>query len=335
MNAWERTMAMLEGKPVDRLPVHPLIMTFGAKFIGVPYKEYVSDYRVLVEAQTRTAEEFGVECVTLCSDPCREAADCGAQVKWFEDQPPTPDPENPLIKEKTDLLKLKMPDPLGGGRMHDRVLGTELLREKVGGELPIIGWIEGPIAEAADMRGINEIMLDLIDDPQFVFDLFEFITPMEIAFAKAQIEAGADIIGLGDAAASLVGPKYYREFVFPYEKRMIDAIHEMGSRVRLHICGNINGLLDDIASLNADMIDIDFMTDLELTREKLGPDVPLLGNIDPVRCLQNGTSDSIKAALAQCHCISGERFFVGAGCEVPPGTSHENLRAMAEYSVEA
>jgi uroporphyrinogen-III decarboxylase len=266
-------------------------------------------------------------------EACREAADSGAAITWFEDQPPTPDPNHHLVTEKTDLLKLHAPDPLGGGRMHDRGKGTALLRERAGDDLAVVGWVEGPIAEAADLRGINTVMLDLVDDPAFVTDMFDFIIPMEIAFAKAQIEAGADIIGIGDAAASLVGPTFYREYVFPYEKQLVDAIHEAGALVRLHICGNIDHLLDDIARLRVDTIDIDFLTNLSLAKEKLGS-MPILGNMEPVGCLQNGTPDQIKSVLADCHKTIGEHFIIGAGCEVPPGTPYENLRAMVEYSFE-
>ncbi len=334
MNSWERSMKAAWREGVDRPPVHPLIMTYAAKFINVPYKEYVTNYRVMAEGQIAVAETFGFDSITVCSDPCREAADCGAPICWFDDQPPTPDPNNHLINEKTDLLKLKQPDPLGGGRMHDRVKCIELMRERVGGELQIVGWIEGPIAEAADLRGLNTVMLDLVDDPQFVLDLFDFVTPMEIAFARAQIEAGSDIIGIGDAAASLVGPKFYREYIFPYEKKMVDEIHAMGSPVRLHICGNINDILGDIAQLGVDMIDIDFLTDLKLAREKLGSDIAIMANLEPVKCFLQSTPEQIKAELKECHEIIGEHFVIGAGCEIPPGTPPENMRAMLEYSIE-
>ncbi len=332
MNARERALKALKGEPVDRVPVDPLIMTFAARFAGVPYRSYACDYRVLVDAQCRTAEAFDIDCVTLCSDPCREAADCGARIRWFPDQPPTTNPGSPLVREKGDILKLRIPDPLGGGRMHDRVKGTALLREKIGDEKLILGWVEGPIAQAADIQGLNEVMLDLVDDPLFVRDLFEFIVPMEIDFAKAQIEAGADMIGIGDAAASLVGPRFYRDHILEYEKRLVDAIRGLGVPVRLHICGNVSDILGDIAQSGVDMIDIDFLTDLKLAREKLGPDLPILGNLDPVACLLLSTPEDIKRGLARCRRIAGERFFVGAGCEVPPDTPHENLRAMVEYS---
>ncbi len=335
MTPLERMHNTFAGRPVDRLPVHPIVMTLASRLAGISYRSYLTDYRRLVEAQLRAMDEFEVDVATLCSDPCREAADCGAEVRWFEDQPPAHSTRDALLRDKRALATLKQPDPLGGGRMHDRVKGVALFREKIGGEVPILGWVEGPMAQAADLRGLDTVMYDLVDDTDFIADLFEFVTVMELGFARAQIEAGADIIGVGDAAASLVGPSLYHEYVLPYEKRLVDGIHALGCPVRLHICGNIDALLPGIATLGVEMIDVDYLTDLSLARPALGPAVTILGNTEPVRFFLNGTPAEVKADLARCHRLAGERFIVGAGCEIPPGSPHENVRAMAEYAAEA
>ena len=79
----ERVLANLEGRPVDRLPLMPITMMFAAVQTGARYRDYCTDYRVLVEAQIRTAEAFGFDYVNTMSDPAREAADCGAAVEYF------------------------------------------------------------------------------------------------------------------------------------------------------------------------------------------------------------------------------------------------------------
>ncbi|MFH1612946.1 MAG: uroporphyrinogen decarboxylase family protein [bacterium] len=331
MNSYERMINLFSGKPVDRLPAQPLCMTFAAQLAGVKYYDYVTDYRVLVEAQLKLYEKFGFDIMSLCSDPCREAVDCGADIKWFENQPPTSNPDNSLLKDKNKLLGLKQPNPLSKGQMYDRVKGAKLFREKVGNEIPILGWIEGPMSEGSDLRGF-EIMMDFIDDPKFVIDLFEFVTEMEINFAKAQINAGVDIIGIGDAAASLVSADTYHEYILPYEKRIIDAIHEMGCFVRLHICGNINHLLKDINSLNIDMIDIDFLTNLHLTKDILNPNIAILGNINPVKYFLESTAKDVYNGLFECHQIVGDKYIIGPGCEIPPESKYENVQAIMEYA---
>jgi len=332
MNGRERTMALLEGRPVDRLPFMPITMQFACDQIGARYRDYCTDHRVLVEGQLRTAERFGFDYVNTMSDPAREAADCGATVEFFDNQPVAIVEDHALLADKTKLARLKIPDPLGGGRMHNGIKALALFKQKVGGKLLIEGWIEGPCAEAADLRGINTVMLDFFDDPQFVRDLFDFVLAVELRFAKAQVEAGAECIGVGDAAASLVGPQIYEEFIWPYEKKMVDAIHAMGAKVRLHICGNIRRILDGIGKFGCDIVDVDSLVTLSEAREKMGANQLLLGNLNPVTVMRNGSVDDVKQAVAECHRQAGERFIVGAGCEIPRDTPPENLRALAEYA---
>ncbi len=271
---------------------------------------------------------------TSLASPIRlgKAADCAATVRFFDDQPPAIVETDTLLADKSKLNTLEMPDPSKPGRLQDRVQAAALFKQTAGDEKLIEGWVEGPCAEGADLRGINTLMMDFFDDAAFVRDLFEFVIEMELRFAKAQAEAGIDLIGVGDAAASLVGPRIYREFVWPYEKRLIDGLHELGLLVRLHICGNISSVLEPIGELEADIVDLDFMVSIDEARKAMGPDQVLLGNIDPVRVLRDGTPESIREALAQCHRSAGERYIVGAGCEVPRGTPAENLRAMIEYA---
>lgn len=332
MTGRERILKHLQGERVDQLPLMPITMMFAADQIGARYRDYATDYRVLAEAQVFAARKFGFDYVSAISDPAREAADLGAEVEYFDDQPPAIVEARARLAEKSELDRLEIPDPLGGGRMHDRVKAVALLKEKAGHEKLIEGWVEGPCAEAADLRGINTLMLDLVDDPGFVRALFEFIVAMELRFARAQLEAGADLIGVGDAAASLIGPRLYEQHVLPYEKKLVDGLHEMGALVRLHICGRTTKLLPWMGHLGVDILDLDWMVPLEAARAQSRPGQVLLGNIDPVAVLRNGTPAQVQAALADCHCAAGPRYIVGAGCEVVRDTPEANVRAMAQYA---
>jgi MtaA/CmuA family methyltransferase len=325
-------LAHLEGRPVDRLPLMPITMMFACAQIGARYRDYCTDYRVLVEAQIRTAETFGFDYVNTMSDPAREAADCGAVVEYFDNQPVALVEDRALLADKTKLASLKIPDLLGGGRMHNGIKGVALHKERVGKDKMIEGWIEGPVAEGADLRGINTLMLDFFDDPAFVRDLFAFVVEMELRFAGEQLKAGADVIGVGDAAGSLVGPEIYNEYVWPYEKKLVDGIHALGGKVRLHICGNTRRILEGMGKLGCDIVDLDWLAPLSEARQKMGSQAMLLGNLNPVTVLRNGDPAGVTAAVAECHRQAGARFIVGAGCEVPRDTPPENLRALCAYA---
>jgi MtaA/CmuA family methyltransferase len=329
MNAYTRTWAMVRGAEVDRPLVMPIFMTWLAPRIGRTYREYCLDHRVLVEGQRHLVERFGIDCVSVISDAWREAADCGAELVVFEDGPPAG--KAPRLAQKADLLALQRPDPLGGGRMTDRIEAVRLLHQEYAGRVPVMGWIEGPIAEACNLRGMNQLMLDLMDDPAFVVDLLDFTTDLALDFAAAQLDAGADLIGMGDAAASLCGPRFYTELVLPREQRIIAAVHSRGALARLHICGDTNAILAPMGQTGADILDLDHKVRVDAVRPAVGDGPIIAGNFDPVSVLLQGSPAQVREACRRCHEAFGPRFILNAGCEVPTHTPLENVEAMFGY----
>jgi MtaA/CmuA family methyltransferase len=332
MTGKERILAKLRGEACDSLPLMPITMMLAADVAGVRYGDYARDHRVLADAQVAVADRFGFDYVSAISDPAREASDLGATVAWFDDQPPAIVESRALLDDKSKLADLRLPDPTAPGRMRDRVEAVRLLDERTGATRIVEGWVEGPCAMSADLRGLNTLMLDFSDDPAFVEALFDFTVRMEIEFARAQVEAGATLIGVGDAAASLIGPKLYARYVLPCEQRLIAAIHALGAPVRLHICGNITRIVEDIGRTGAEIVDVDFPTPVSHARRAMGESQVLLGNIDPVRDLRDGTPASVEAALAECYRQAGPAYICGAGCEAPRGTPHANMEAMARFA---
>ncbi len=106
-------------------------------------------------------------------------------------------------------------------------------------------------------------------------------------FARAQVEAGCDIIGVGDAICSQVSTENYQEFVKEKHRELFSYIQSLGARVKLHICGDITHLLDDLREVNPDIVDIDWMVDMENAYQKLGPKIIRCGNLDPVSVIQD------------------------------------------------
>jgi uroporphyrinogen decarboxylase len=323
MNPLERLHARLAGKPVDRVPNFDILMGFAARYIGVKLADYFLDHRVLCAATLAMVEPFGVDVVSIISDSYREPADLGAQIEFPEDNLPLC--RRPLLAEVAGLGKLK---PLNspGRRMGDIVEGVKLLHEQVGGQIPVMGWVEGALAQAVVLRGDSELMLDIHDRPEYVSELLEFCCELEIAFARWQIAAGADIIGLGDAIASQVSPRMYRQLALPYEQRIFRVVHDLGALARLHICGNTTRILADMPLSGADIIDIDWMVDIRLAAQAFGNGPALVGNFDPVAVMLNGTPQQVEAAVRYCVENGGSKYISAAGCEIPEGTPVENLR---------
>lgn len=332
MTSTQRLAARLKGEPVDRIPNMTLVMQFAADQIHAPLAQYYQDYHVLCEANFKTVELYGIDIVDAISDPYREAADCGLQVRFPENSLPVN--TEPLIKDPSDLAALRAPDPLApGSRMRDRVDAVRLFHERVGGTIPVQGWVEGALAEAADLRGVATLLYDLYDRPEWVEELLEFCVEMEIAFALAQIEAGATIIGLGDAIGSQVGPRAFRRFALPYEQRIFEAVRKAGAIPRLHICGDTTRIVRDMAQSGAQIVDLDWQVDLAAARaevDAIDPSIALCGNIDPVAVLKDSTPERITAAMLACKAAGGPNWLGQPGCEVPRDTPPEHMIALRD-----
>jgi len=328
MNSYDRYMKILNGEKVDILPRLPILMAFAAKFIGSNYGAFASDYRVLVEANMKCIDFFDFDQLSAISDPYRETQGFGAEVEFVKDGVPrciTP----PLAMDKK-LSILKKPDPYKSQRMFDRIKAIEEFKKLAYKNYSIMGWIEGPAAEAADLRGTTNFLMDLALDQDFAKELMDICVQVGIEFALAQINAGADTIGIGDAIASQISARMYEELVFPGEKRLIDAIHKVGGIARLHICGNITHLLPFISKLGADIVDLDWQNDMKEARYILGPKTALVGNLDPVNAVMKVSPQQIESQINKIYSDVGNPYMVGSGCEIPRDTAYENLKALCK-----
>lgn len=327
MNGRERYDATLRGEAVDFLPRVPILMQFAAEYIDSDYGRYTEDFEVLTAAHLSCSRDFGIDQLSVISDPYRETAGFGGEVTFG---PSGPRCAHPPLEGARDLALLVRPDSLTSPRMRDRIQAVHRFARAAQGELSILGWIEGPAAEAADLRGVQNFLLDLYDDPAFLGELMDRCVEVGIEFARAQVAAGADTVGVGDAIVSQISPAMYEELVWPRQRTLLSAIQEMGARVRLHICGDITHLLPGIAELPIDILDLDHLVDLAVAREKIPPHVALAGNVDPVSVIAQGTPETIRMRVLECYEAVGNPFLVNAGCEIPPSTPRENLLALCE-----
>lgn len=325
MNSMERVLARLAGKPVDRIPNLNIFMMMPARQLGVPYGTYVSDYRRLVDGVLYCREQFDTDCLCVISDPMRETEGMGAAVVVPEDN--VPYSPTPFVKTVADIAKVRVAEASSCRRMEDRLRAVEALRRESGGEIPVIGWVEGAFAESCDLMDISRVMMNILDEPEAMHELLEICTRQAVSFALEQVRCGADFIGVGDAAASLISPAMYEEFVLPYEQELIRAIHGAGARVKLHICGNITAKLPLIAQTGADIVDCDHMVSMERAAAVLPAGCVANGNIDPVEFL-SGSPQRMEELVRQCAAVPG--VMVSSGCEIPRDTDPQNVKHMVE-----
>lgn len=316
------------GKSSEKVLFRPILMQFAAEYIGSNYGQFAADYKVLVEANLRCMDDFDLDMLGLISDPYRETSAFGAGIQYVPNG--VPRCINLIVNSMDDVIDLKNPDVYKEKRTFDRIKAGEVLSKKTQGNIPLIGWIEGPLAEACDLAGIENMLMQLMTDPDFANRLMDKCVITAKDFARAQIEAGCEIIGMGDAICSQIDVDSYNTFVYDRHKEIIDFIHDLGGKIKLHICGDTNHLLPSYPNLNLDILDLDWQVDIDHARSVLGENVILAGNINPVE-IQNKTAEQVFnlcTDLVKKH--KDERFILSAGCEITSLTPSENLKAMSE-----
>jgi MtaA/CmuA family methyltransferase len=327
MNGLQRTLDFLAGKPVDRQPFHPIIMRWAARYAGVKYRDFCLDYRVKAGAMIKCADDFGIDWVTVMSDPWAEAEAFGLTVEYPEDDLPMD--TGGRLPDLESAAALRPYNPLDHVRCVNRINEIREFKRLVGDKYFIVGWVEGPVAAYADIRGLTEASMDFLDDPDACGKAMDVIVESAIKFITLQIEAGAHCIGIGDAFCSQIGPGPYRELAFEREKRLVNHIHSLGAKAKLHVCGNTSPIMKDMIATGADILDVDHLVpDMGQFAGFLSQTQAFSGKSDPVSIIQNGTPEQITESVCKSRAEAGGRVIVSAGCEVPPDTSLGNMRAF-------
>jgi MtaA/CmuA family methyltransferase len=318
---------LVNGILPERTLFRPILMHFAARFAGATYGKFASDYKTLVYSNIKAMEFFDTDMVGLISDPYRETAAFGARISFPDEA--VPRRENIIVKTFEDADRLRNPDVYKSERTLDRILGAELFQKELKGEVPVIGWIEGPLAEACDLAGVSEMLMQLMMDPDLSNLLMDKCVITAKDFALAQINAGCDVIGMGDAICSQIDIDTYDLYVKERHLEIIESIHLHGGRVKLHICGDITHLLPSIADLNVDILDLDHMVDMQAAREIVGSDTILCGNINPVLVQDLTEEDVYQQVKTMAGSMEGQKYILSAGCEITVNTPHKNLLAMS------
>jgi len=325
----ERFLAAIHGQPVDRVPMFPLLMFFAVSRAGLSYHEFATNGAALAQSQLALQAQYGLDAITACSDAFRLSADLGGEMGFPEEKPPYL--RQPLVGAPADIDRLGHPDPTAG-RLGDRVRAVAEMARASARRFAVLGWVEMPFAEACNLCGVSDFMLLMLDDPTTAHRLLDRLTALEIDFAKAQIDAGADMIGAGDAAASLISPALYAEFALPYERRISDAVHAAGSLVKLHICGDTRALLPQMADSGADLINVDHLVPLAQAKAVYAAAGRCFkGNLDPVADMMQATPEECATRAFDCLATAdGARYMLSPGCEVPADTTDETFRRFCE-----
>ena len=253
---------------------------------------------------------------------CHEAAAMGCNVNWGGVDA-MPESGKPIFQ---DLDDVKIPSDLlkrFGCRVPLEAIG--LLKRRLGDDAAVCGKVFGGWTQGYHYFGVENFLIGTLDDPDKTRRILDRLMPVTVAFANAQIDAGADCILLADhATRDLCSPKAYQKFLQPMHARLAE---EIPVPVVLHICGDTTDRISMIARTGLDCFHWDTKSGSPRKVRKLaGQRLSLMGGISNFKLLR-GTPDEIRADAVEA--VEAEIDVVGPECAIPLATPLENLKAVA------
>lgn len=337
MNSYERCLAAIQFRDVDRMPtdLHNFLMC--AEESGMDFGAFVLDDSAMAEMQINMWEEFGHDMLLIENGTAALAQALGCGVIYRKKGAPVA--HTTAVKQLEDIRNLKMPaDFWESPLLKAQILTVERLVQHFGREVFLIGrGDQGPFSLASQLYGMDRLLEDLMDEEaeEDVHRLLEFCTSACIAYHEKLLQLGVPMTSMGDSTAGpdVISPAMYETFAVPYEKKVIEAVHRKGGLISLHICGNATKIIDQMCNLGADVLEIDQKTDLKTAVRAAKENCALLGQVNPV-LLSNGTQQEVKETAERILQIVGGKsttgFILGPGCALGGDTPKENIQALID-----
>ena len=217
--------------------------------------------------------------------------------------------------------------PLEKGRIHVVVDAIKELKETVGGEVAVGAWVLGPYTLAGQLFELDDLFKKSFKKPDAVHRALDVLEVFLIDLAKLYREAGADYMTVREmgGGGDILSPRMFGSLIQPHLQKIFSALE---SPKILHICGDTNLIIEQMADCGADAISVDQKNHLRETRKKLGDDVTLLGNLDPYNVLVAGSPEDIEAALKDI--IDSGIDAVWPGCDIWPDVPAGNMETFVE-----
>ena len=338
MNSKERMDAAIHLKPVDRVPNAPFYEAPICRYFGADFRSALLQDRPMADAHLTALDEFKFDWIImgmgLIGGIIPEALGC--KVSYPEDVFPVI--EQTPVKSMHDVERIAGAD-VYTNRMERFLKGVAILKEELHGEVPIACEYISPFTIATRLRGTNEIMTDMYEDPELVHALQNAVVALDIEIGRALIESGVDYIfyGADMECPLLISPGHYREFVHKPTSKVVEALCGLGARVLPHMCGDIvnTGIVDmllemDIHGIMPGNLTQDTVLDVPELKEKVGDRTCIFGNINPNGRLLIGKPDEVAGEtlmhLKSAGGMSGYIFSTSG--TTSPATPRENFTAM-------
>ena len=320
----DRLLNSLSLKPVDRIPALSVTQTGTLELMeasGAYWPEAHRNAEKMARLAIAAHRVAGLEAVRVPFGIYAEAEALGCRVDYHEDRrdfTPT------VASSHPEPEKVEPVDPKEAPTATI-IEATKILKREVGGDVPLIAGVTGPFTLTGYIIGMDRTMMALMKEPEIVKRVLDVAWRFLADYAGTLRDAGADVICLVEPVASTIGPKFFKEFNLEYLRRIVERLRHP---TVLHVCGNSLPILELIVESGVNGISIDQKVDVGKAKERVKGRACIIGNIDPVGILVEGSPETVEA---ECKSVIEKGVDILApGCGLSPYTPTANLKAMVE-----
>ena len=270
-NALQRALTSLGQQEPDRVPFFLTLTMHGAKELGLSIEEYYAKAEHMVEGQLRLRKRYGHDCLIGYAFAGAELSAWGSRPIYYPDGAPNAGP--PVIHSVEEIDRLAPPEIDQSPLLQTMLeLQRELAREAAG-TVPVVGLVVSPVSLPVMQMGFGAYIRALYEAPEAIEQLFRINEAFCVAWANAQLAAGATFVAYADPVSSptMIGPTFFPETGLPVMQRTLARIQ--GPVAVTYASADSLPLLDQLPATGAVAATLAPHTDLgavEIVRAALG-----------------------------------------------------------------
>lgn len=340
MNSLQRVLAAVNGEPVDRTPVLPVMLMQGAKELGLSLPAYFEQPSRLAEGQLRLLDRFGHDGVFAFPHIVQDVLPWGATLTFHEDGPPTVG--KMVIRNFEDIPGLTVPDPGAHPYLRHTLDAASTLARRVGSEKLVVGALIGPFSLPSMLMGTKKF-LELLDDApireRYFHTLMDVMIEFTARWARAQMEAGCHLVVFaeGIASATIIDEATFLRYAKPVMERFVQRVTGQGAPglLALEFVGHGLPYMQHVRDLDVAAFLVGESDPVVEVRRIIGPKKAIVGNINNLKLLRWGP-ERVQFEARRLVAQAGSGFILSnQGPEVPWGVPYPVLEALVRAATEA
>lgn len=306
----------------------PLIGIAGVSLSNTTIKENLTNSEIQFDTINRICNRFKPDCIFTFMDLTVEVESLGLKINFPENESPSVSGHS--IKNRALLEEVKANYKGISGRMNVFIDTVKKMSENIA--IKKGAYVIGPFSLAGELCGVNDLLMNLIEDPEFAHGLIEFSLKVIADYSNKLFEAGADTVCVLEPTAMMLSADLYDEFSLEPFKKLLNKVDNRP--LILHICGDTTHLVDGMCKSGASALSLDSLIDFKKIIKQIPTNIDLIGNLDPVGIFLNGDVKSVSGATSNLmeEMKGHSNFVLSSGCDLPLETPLENVDAFMKVA---